>query len=449
MLLELPPSALEGTRSPPSSPLISSDDEEDPEYQPLSTKTKSIKPAAKKRKSSLSNKDHIALPLPPPPGRARKIIEMKPKPSTSASPIPSSSSTAARDTIEGTKKTSKSTTASRKISRKTAHSLIERRRRGKMNDEFEVLKDMIPACKASEDVGGGREMHKLEILKASVEYIRYLKDCVCQLQGDGEACCAQQEMIGTAQNQEDEHDMDEEEDTDIEMEIEQSTPDHVNPKLTIQSGPGEKDVDMSIDPQLMHFNPNPPPTPRLSPAILPQPSASFMTPVRSPTNPLTITQKHQTSSSFTTSSVGAQPFDERHFSVSPVRSTTSPLTISQKQQTPSPNTTSSVDAQSSDERHFSFSSAGAHSQSFLASPPNDQLNTFTWRASISSQTSPVMAPLPSQENDATVALLMLNGEWPSRGCMGRTGSRDDSAMKGFGDGGRRRRGLSVKDLLSS
>ena len=46
------------------------------------------------------------------------------------------------------------TAASRKIARKTAHSLIERRRRSKMNEEFGVLKDMIPACT-------GQEMHKL------------------------------------------------------------------------------------------------------------------------------------------------------------------------------------------------------------------------------------------------------------------------------------------------
>ncbi len=39
------------------------------------------------------------------------------------------------------------TAAGRKIARKTAHSLIERRRRSKMNEEFGVLKDMIPACK--------------------------------------------------------------------------------------------------------------------------------------------------------------------------------------------------------------------------------------------------------------------------------------------------------------
>jgi hypothetical protein len=50
------------------------------------------------------------------------------------------------------------TAAGRKIARKTAHSLIERRRRSKMNEEFGVLKDMIPACK-------GQEMHKLAILQ--------------------------------------------------------------------------------------------------------------------------------------------------------------------------------------------------------------------------------------------------------------------------------------------
>ena len=43
------------------------------------------------------------------------------------------------------------------MARKTAHSVIERRRRSKMNEEFSVLKDMIPACK-------DQEMHKLAIL---------------------------------------------------------------------------------------------------------------------------------------------------------------------------------------------------------------------------------------------------------------------------------------------
>lgn len=57
---------------------------------------------------------------------------------------------------------SKPTTAvGRKIARKTAHSLIERRRRFKMNEEFGVLKGMIPAC-------AGVEMHKLAILQVCI-----------------------------------------------------------------------------------------------------------------------------------------------------------------------------------------------------------------------------------------------------------------------------------------
>jgi hypothetical protein len=65
-----------------------------------------------------------------------------------------------------------STAQGRKIARRTAHSLIERRRRCKMNDEFAVLKEMIPGCK-------GQDMHKLSILQASIEYMRYLeKVCV-------------------------------------------------------------------------------------------------------------------------------------------------------------------------------------------------------------------------------------------------------------------------------
>lgn len=62
-------------------------------------------------------------------------------------------------TAASTKKQPSSTSvAGRKIARKTAHSLIERRRRSKMNEEFGVLKDMIPACK-------DQEMHKLAILQ--------------------------------------------------------------------------------------------------------------------------------------------------------------------------------------------------------------------------------------------------------------------------------------------
>jgi hypothetical protein len=71
----------------------------------------------------------------------------------------------------GKKKLSNGTTAAgRKIARKTAHSLIERRRRSKMNEEFGVLKDMIPAC-------SGQEMHKLAILQVGLVLMR--KCCLC------------------------------------------------------------------------------------------------------------------------------------------------------------------------------------------------------------------------------------------------------------------------------
>ncbi|KAK1757452.1 transcriptional regulator form adherence 6 [Echria macrotheca] len=122
--------------------------------------------------------------LPPPPTRSRKIIQMKPR----EEPAPASTSKAATAktggatqagtasaAAAGTKKKQPSATsaAGRKIARKTAHSLIERRRRSKMNEEFNVLKNLIPACSG--------EMHKLAILQASIEYVRYLEDCIAKL----------------------------------------------------------------------------------------------------------------------------------------------------------------------------------------------------------------------------------------------------------------------------
>lgn len=110
------------------------------------------------------------LDLPPPPTRTRKIIQMKPKsPTTAKSPAKPKESTkaAAQTTSEPAnantnaskkKQPSATSAAGRKIARKTAHSLIERRRRSKMNEEFGTLKDMIPACR-------GQEMHKLAILQ--------------------------------------------------------------------------------------------------------------------------------------------------------------------------------------------------------------------------------------------------------------------------------------------
>ncbi|KAL1988307.1 hypothetical protein VTN96DRAFT_282 [Rasamsonia emersonii] len=123
--------------------------------------------------------------LPPPPTRTRKIIQMKPK-TQQSSPKPAASSTAKQKETAKTpantagqanskkKQPSATSAAGRKIARKTAHSLIERRRRSKMNEEFSTLKNMIPACK-------GQEMHKLAILQASIDYVRYLEQCIADL----------------------------------------------------------------------------------------------------------------------------------------------------------------------------------------------------------------------------------------------------------------------------
>src|SRR2546429_66865 len=92
-----------------------------------------------------------------------------------SSPVSRAASTTPPSTSNAKRKTPSSTSvAGRKIARKTAHSLIERRRRSKMNEEFGTLKDMIPAC-------DGQEMHKLAILQASIDYVRYLENCVREL----------------------------------------------------------------------------------------------------------------------------------------------------------------------------------------------------------------------------------------------------------------------------
>jgi hypothetical protein len=68
----------------------------------------------------------------------------------------------------GKKQPSSTSVAGKKIARKTAHSVIERRRRSKMNEEFGTLKAMIPACT-------DQEMHKLAILQ--VRHIPTIRFC--------------------------------------------------------------------------------------------------------------------------------------------------------------------------------------------------------------------------------------------------------------------------------
>jgi len=105
-----------------------------------------------------------AFALPPPPTRSRKIIQMKPRgqlEEVAGSAVDTEKMPAGGKGASSKKKQPSSTSvAGRKIARKTAHSLIERRRRSKMNEEFGVLKDMIPACTG--------EMHKLAILQVRI-----------------------------------------------------------------------------------------------------------------------------------------------------------------------------------------------------------------------------------------------------------------------------------------
>ena len=165
MSFELPPPAVGETRpsttSTKSTPASS--------YQPASPKSPAIpvsEAVKTRRRSSVAQapaKDVFALP--PPPTRSRKIIQMKPRVQNEAEGALDSNDTAGKiASLPKKKQPSSTSVAGRKIARKTAHSLIERRRRSKMNEEFGVLKDMIPACTG--------EMHKLAILQVRRRYLR-------------------------------------------------------------------------------------------------------------------------------------------------------------------------------------------------------------------------------------------------------------------------------------
>ena len=173
--------------------------------------------ATKQQKTS-SNTDsptNSSITLPPPPGRSRKIIQMKPKAMPQPAPAPthptetdaataptkaknaggrSAKKTQHQQSTQQPTTPAKATAATRKTARKTAHSLIERRRRFKMNEEFGVLKSMIPACR-------GVEMHKLAILQASIEYLNYLEDCIEKLKTTGGSSEANVEDLSRAMPQ--------------------------------------------------------------------------------------------------------------------------------------------------------------------------------------------------------------------------------------------------------
>ena len=173
----LPPAAL-GSRGSTASSSALSENASDSSYRPPSpaSPVTTAKPGHARKRSSAGAQQGIITKedysLPPPPTRSRKIIQMKPKDThetpKAQAPV-QNAKTAASNTTNASKRkqTGNPTAAGRKIARKTAHSLIERRRRSKMNEEFGVLKDMIPACK-------GQEMHKLAILQVHTSAVRCL-----------------------------------------------------------------------------------------------------------------------------------------------------------------------------------------------------------------------------------------------------------------------------------
>lgn len=217
-MFALPPPAI---RSAETQPQIQSAKSTTPRENPPTAFTQSTPPVSPKDKPLSSSPRHkrtasgvvkatsdpapangaanSSYALPPPPSRARKIIQMKPKSTatnnsspasdasyqppastaTASTAAPKAAAGAAASTNSKRKQPSATSAAGRKIARKTAHSIIERRRRSKMNEEFGVLKDMIPACE-------GVEMHKLAILQAGIEYVRYLEGCVSQLKTENE-----------------------------------------------------------------------------------------------------------------------------------------------------------------------------------------------------------------------------------------------------------------------
>ena len=113
--------------------------------------------------------------LPPPPTRPRRIIQMKPGVERKSA-AGTEKAEKKKPAVGRSRSGSTTTAAGKKTARKTAHSIIERRRRSKMNEEFETLKGMIPAC-------SGQSMHKLAILQAGIDYMRYLEQCVTDLKG--------------------------------------------------------------------------------------------------------------------------------------------------------------------------------------------------------------------------------------------------------------------------
>ncbi|KAF1989456.1 hypothetical protein K402DRAFT_411037 [Aulographum hederae CBS 113979] len=347
-------------------------------------------PATRRRLSAVKDtnpKDGYSLP--PPPSRSRTIIQMKPREKNgddmASSKTPATSSTKAAGTKR--KQATGNTAAGRKIARKTAHSLIERRRRSKMNEEFNVLKDMIPACR-------NQDMHKLAILQASIEYMRYLEECVRDLntahdessRGNSHSRAYQTTAPPSTQSQYQNYDeADSDSDSDEEM-SEAPTP----------AGPTPNPQYPSHNRSSHH--------PSISPAIMPSAKTSVTsTPYMAP-------------STTTSPNILPSPHLERTHSYTTVYSAL-----------PSPSFSSTnANSQQQQEERLRRQSQSAYSTFSLTSPALGPLDA-------NAGARPNKEDETTEDHEATAALLMLN-----------TDRRSWSSTSG----GAGARGMSVRDLLS-
>ncbi|KAF3000139.1 hypothetical protein E8E13_005050 [Curvularia kusanoi] len=411
----LPPAALNGRGSVASSsgPSEAASDSSYRPPSPASPVATSKSTQSRKRSSTTSQQSVITkddYSLPPPPTRSRKIIQMKPKePQEPSRARAEKSDTKAQTEKTGGKKkqASNTTAAGRKIARKTAHSLIERRRRSKMNEEFGVLKDMIPACR-------DQEMHKLAILqvriyallstesiadsfKASIEYMRYLEQCVADLKAanqarhDSPSSAASDLAPPPLRRIQEDGDVEEdEEDEDEEM----------------QDVTSSTHVPTGISKSTYHFA-------TASPAVRPSDRGSVYS-QSTTTSPAMHPQDRNYYSAH--ASPALQPSDPHRYSLASVTSpslTASPAFSAQASQTPS---------------------ATMFSNPFHTGPPSTGPVPAPGSAHSTAPfalTSPALGPQADREDQiATEALMMLNSadrrSWSSNGA----------------------RGMSVRDLLS-
>ncbi|RYN95128.1 hypothetical protein AA0120_g3963 [Alternaria tenuissima] len=392
----LPPAALGGRGSVASSS-GPSENASDSSYRPPSPSSPvaTSKPshARKRSQQSIITKDDYSLP--PPPTRSRKIIQMKPKDTQESPKTPSQTQTANAKTTtaaaNGTKRkqAGNTTAAGRKIARKTAHSLIERRRRSKMNEEFGVLKDMIPACR-------GQEMHKLAILQASIEYMRFLEQCVSNLK--------------TANSR-----------RDSPSSATSELPPPPAQRLRCDDDDEASDQDEEMEDAVSPTYVEPPPTKsrytfaQASPAIHPSDRSAF---THSTTTSPAILPHDRTNGNGQYSanpSPALRPSDPHHYSLGPCSTVTSPSIH------PSP----AFSAHTPSATHFSnpfHNHNGPPSTGPIAAPGSSHGSLHF------SLTSPALKPQADREDqEATEALMMLN--------------TDRRSWSGA-------RGMSVKDLLS-